>query len=93
MTTFVLLGKYSHDAMKEISATRTNSAIELIKGFGGEVVAMYTLLGEKDLLFILNFPGIEQAMQASVGLTNLLHVGFTTLPAITVKEFDTLVGK
>jgi uncharacterized protein with GYD domain len=93
MATFILLGKYSHEALKEISATRTSQANELIKKLGGEVVAMYTLLGERDLLFILNFPGIEQAMQASIGLTNLLDISFTTIPAITVRESDKLLGK
>jgi len=57
-----MFGEYSSKALKEISVERTDKANNLIKKFGGEVTSMHALLGEKDLVFIVNFPGIEQAM-------------------------------
>ncbi len=54
---------------------------------------MYALLGEVDLVFILTFPDVEKAMQASVALNKLTGISFTTLPAVTVKEFDKVMSK
>lgn len=92
MATFVLFGKYSIDAVKEISADRTAKATAVIGDSGGEVKAAYALLGETDLVLIVDFPGVKEAMKASVELTKLLGISFMTLPAVTVEEFDELLG-
>lgn len=92
MATFFMFGKYSAEASKQISSKRTEEAVNLIKKFGGEVKGMYALLGEKDLVFILTFPGVEQAMKASVALSKLTGISFTTLPAITIEDFDKLMA-
>jgi uncharacterized protein with GYD domain len=91
MATFFMFGRYSSEALKGMSAKRTKEAESLIKKLGGKVESMYALLGEKDLLFISTFPGIEQAMKASVALSKMTGISFTTLPAITVEEFDKLM--
>jgi uncharacterized protein with GYD domain len=88
MATFLMLGKYSPEASKGISSKRTEEAVSLIKKFGGEVKSMYALLGEKDLAFIITFPGIAEAMKASVALSKLTGVSFSTLPAVTIEDFD-----
>jgi uncharacterized protein with GYD domain len=88
MATFVMFGKYSSEALKGISAERTEKAVSLIKRFGGEVKSAYALLGEKDLVFILTFPGAEEAMKASVALGKLTGISFTTSPAVTVEAYD-----
>lgn len=93
MSTFFMLGKYSSEALKGISPGRTDKALKIIKKFGGEVKSMYALLGEIDLVFILTFPDVEKAMQASVALNKLTGISFTTLPAVTVKEFDKVMSK
>ena len=43
MTTFLMFGKYSAEAMKGISAARTLEAQNLIKKNGGEMVSAYVL--------------------------------------------------
>ena len=93
METFVMLGKYSSEAIKGISAERTAKVISLIKKFGGEVKGMYAVLGEKDLVFILTLPGIEAAMKVSLALGKSTGISFTTLPAVTVEVFDQMVAK
>jgi uncharacterized protein with GYD domain len=93
MTTFLIFGKYSSEAGKKISKERTEKAISLFKKFGGEVESMYALLGEHDLVFIVNLPGIEQAMKASVALTKMTDISFKTSPAVTVEEFDKLMAE
>ena len=93
MATFIMCGKYSAEAIKGISAERTQQVVGVTKKFGGDVQGMYALLGEKDLIFITTFPGIEQALQASVALAKLTGIAFTTSPAVTVDAFDKLVTK
>ncbi|MBW1916791.1 MAG: GYD domain-containing protein [Deltaproteobacteria bacterium] len=93
MATFLMFGKYSGEAVKQISSARTDQAINLIKKFGGGVKAMYALLGETDLVLIVDLPGVEQAMKVSVGLGKLTGISFTTSPAVSVEEFDKLMAE
>lgn len=92
MSTYILYGKYSPESIKEISADRTKKAQQVIADSGGSVKSGYAMLGEADLLLIVDFPSNDQAMKASVGLAKLLGVGFTTAPAVSMDEFDKLVG-
>ncbi len=93
MATFLMFGKYSAEAIKGITAERTKKGAALIKKYGGEVKAMYALVGDYDLVFIVSFPGVEKAMQASVALNKLTGIAFTTAPAVTVEEFDRLMAE
>jgi len=92
MSTFILLGKYTSEALKGISAKRTEKATRLIQKYGGQVKTMYALLGNFDLALIVDFPGMNEALQTSVALSQLTGIGFTTYPAISVEEFDKLVS-
>jgi uncharacterized protein with GYD domain len=93
MTTFFMLGKYTTEAVKEISVERTQQVISEIKKLGGEVTAMHALLGEYDLLFCITLPGVEDAIKASVALNRLTGISFTTCPAVTVDTFDQLMSQ
>ena len=93
MGTFFMFGRYSLEALKGMRPKRTKEGEDLIKKYGGKVEAMYALLGEKDVVLILNFPGIEQAMKASVALSKATGISFTTLPAVTMEEFDKLIAE
>jgi len=90
MATYVMLGRYTLEGMKGISAERTDKAAALIKKCGGEVKGGYALLGKDDLILIVDLPGNEQAVKASLGLTKLTGIAFTTSPAVTIAEFDKL---
>ncbi|HOO46697.1 MAG TPA: GYD domain-containing protein [Deltaproteobacteria bacterium] len=93
MATFFLFGKYSSDAIKDISAKRTGKAQALIAKYGGKVISLYALFGDKDLVFILDFPTPADAMKASVALSRLTGIAFSTSPAVSVEEFDKLMGE
>ena len=90
MATFFMFGRYSPRALQGISGERTEMAKQLITEAGGEIKAMYALLGEYDLAFILELPGVEEAMKVSTGLSRLTHVSFTSCQAVSVETFDTL---
>jgi len=92
MATFLMFGKYSVDAVKQISAERTEKTMQLATSFKGTVTAMYAMLGEYDLLFIVEMPGNEQALQFSVALSKLTGIAFATSPAVTVAEFDKMMA-
>lgn len=93
MTRCLMMGKYSPEAIKDISPNRTEKAINAMKDLGGKVNSMYALLGGFDLLFIVDFPKLETAMKASLALTMLTGISFSTYPTITVEEFDKLASK
>ena len=92
MSTFFMFGKYTADAIKAISIERTQQGIAEIKKLGGEITAMYALLGEYDLLFCVSLPGVEDAIKASVALQKLTGISFSTCPAVTVEAFDRMMA-
>ena len=92
MATFVMFGRYSSEALDEISAERTARVVGLIKKFGGEIISMYALLGDQDLLLLVNLPDVEQAVKASVALNKLTGISFSTSLAVPVEEFDRMVN-
>jgi len=87
-----MFGKYSPGSIKEISAERTQRANQLISENGGSIKSGYALLGETDLVLVADFPGNDAAIKASVGLAKLLGIAFSTAPAVSMEEFDKLVG-
>lgn len=93
MSTFFMLGKYSSEAVKSISAERTEKCNDLIKKFGGAVNSMYVLIGEYDLAFIVDFPSEKEVIKASIALNRMTGIAFCTSPAITVEEFDRMIAE
>ena len=93
MAMYLMFGKYSSRALQEMSIQRTDKAVDLIKQLGGEVQAMYATLGQHDLVLVVSLPGTDAAMKASVALTKLTGIGFNTMPAVSVEDFDKLMGE
>jgi uncharacterized protein with GYD domain len=91
MATFFMFGSYSQDSTKKISAKRTDETKKLLEKHGGKLTAAYALLGDKDLVLLVDMPGTEQAMKASVALSKMLGIGFSTAPAVSVEAFDKLM--
>jgi uncharacterized protein with GYD domain len=88
MTTFFLFGKYSAASIKEVSAKRTVAAAATVKKLGGELKSGYALLGEHDLVLIVELPGISEALKCSLALSRQSGIAFTTAPAVPVEQFD-----
>ena len=92
MEIFFMFGKYNPEALREMSIQRTEQVLEEIKNLGGRVNSMHAILGDYDLLFCVNLPGLDAAMKASVALTKATSISFTTYPAITVEAFDRIMA-
>jgi len=91
MAKFLMMGKYTTEALQDVSAQRTEKAVAMIKEAGGNVDSMYALLGNYDLALIVDFPGVNEAITTSIALTKMTNIAFTTLPALPVAEFDKIV--
>ena len=92
MLIFLMFGKYSTEATKQISSDRTEKARKVIQKNGGKIISMYAVMGEHDLVFTIDFPDADKAIASSVALHKLTGIHFTTSPVVDVEQFDRLVG-
>jgi uncharacterized protein with GYD domain len=92
MTTYIFYGRYTMDALKGMSPERADTAVEAIEQCGGQVEGMYATLGKYDLVFILSFPSVEDAMKCSVVLARITGITFTSSPAVPVEQFDQMMS-
>ena len=93
MPIFLMFGNYTTETVKGISSERTEKVVNIIKQNGGEVRSMYAVLGEHDLVFIVDFPDIEKVMAASLAIRELTGISFKSSPLVEVEKFDRLVSK
>jgi uncharacterized protein with GYD domain len=92
MATFLMFGKYSAEALKSVSAKRTGKAEALIAKHGGRLKAGYALLGDVDLVLVVELPDNESAMAVSAAMAKNFGIAFSTRPAVTLENFDKLIG-
>ncbi len=93
MATFLMLGKYTNQALEGISAKRTQKAEEVVDDYGGEIVAAYALLGFYDIALVVRLPGAEEATMVSMEVSKLTGVNFSTSAAVELERFDELADK
>ena len=92
MSIFLMFGRYSPEAIKNVSPMRTVQAREVITQHGGKIISMYAVMGDHDLVFTIDFDNADKAMATSVALYKLTGIHFTTSPVVDVEQFDKLVG-
>lgn len=93
MHAYFMFGRYSQESLKSISSKRTEEAVGIIESFNGQVTALYALLGQFDLVLIVNLPGNREALEASIALTRATGIDFITAPAIAVERFDEFIER
>ena len=93
MNTYFMFGKYSLEATKDITPERTTKAIKIINKLGGQVKGMYAILGDYDIIMLIEGPDMETIMKISVDLHILTGIHFSTFPAMAVDYFDALIVK
>jgi len=87
-----MLGKYSLEGIKGATTSRTTKVVEIIQAQGGKVAGMYALIGTYDLAFMVDLPSNASLIKASTDITKLTGIAFSSLPAISVEEFDKIIG-
>ena len=92
MAIFIMMGKYTAAAVEQISIQRTKTAKRIVRDCGGTIVDAYATLGKSDIFVVAEFPGVGEAMKASVGLNQALGISFVTMPALRIEDFDKLIG-
>lgn len=93
MPTFFMFGRYSREALEKISAERTRKVDEALREMGGKVKGIYAMMGEYDVVIIVELPRMAEAMKASIILKRLTGISFFTAAAMPVEEFDMLLGE
>ena len=91
MDKFFIFGKYSTEGLREIRPERTAQAHQLVAKMGGKVRDIYALLGQYDLVLIVELPGMTDAMKTAVALGQLTGISFSTCAAMPVEELDKMV--
>ena len=93
MAIFMMFGTYTPEAIRGIHSDRTRQVEERVHRNGGEVRAMYAVMGEHDLVLILDLPDAERAMMTAVAIEQLTGIVVRTSPVVEVEKFDRLVGE
>ena len=88
MATFFMFGNYTTKSIKDMSIERTQRVVEEIQKLDGQVQAMHAMLGAHDLILCVQLPDVESALKASVKLTQLTDITFSTAPAVSIEHFD-----
>lgn len=92
MQTYFFFGSYTQASLHEARSNRTDVAVGILEELNGQILSIYALLGEHDLVIIANLPGNTEALKASVSLSREIGVQFSTRPAVSVDRFDSLLG-
>ncbi len=90
MTTFFLFGDYNAESLRQIDEKRTRKSEEIVQGYGGTLKCVYALMGEHDLVFLVELPGVQEALQCSLAITAATGISITSAPAVPVALFDEL---
>ena len=86
--TFFMFGRYSPEATERLGQQWTALVQEEIRHLGGRVQEIYALLGEYDVVLVVELPHMAEAMQASLALKRRTGVAFFTSAAMSIEEFD-----
>ena len=93
MQTFFFFGTYTEKSIKSASKRRTKVVKDLIKKMGGNLISIYGLFGEWDLVIIVELPDMNNALELSTSLFKLTDISFETHPAFEVETLDRLITK
>ena len=91
MTTYLMFGKYSLEGVKAISAKRTSKAMAIIKQNGGKYKGGFVMLGNPDLVVIVDLPDMKSAVKVSTALSKQMGISFRTSPAFSIEDFDKII--
>jgi uncharacterized protein with GYD domain len=94
MATYILLSNLTDEGRKTLKARpeRLQEVNKELEAWGAKVVAQYATLGGYDFVNVIEAPSNEVVARVSVELGSRGTIQITTLPAISVDTFMTLLG-
>ena len=89
MTTFVTLWRYTKDGLVDMKRTseRFDVVKKLITDAGGNLVTVYGLIGEYDVMTIMEMPDEKAAMATILKICSKGRVIPMTMTALSIEEF------
>ncbi len=94
MPYYVTLAKYTDQGIRNVkdSPKRADAFEAAIKANGGTLKDLYLVLGEYDLVAVIELPNDETAAKLSLATASLGNVRTTTLRAFNREEFRKIIG-
>ena len=86
MPKFIMCGSCPPEALREVGVGYKEKVVEVISEYNGSVDAMYSMLGEFDLIIFADLPDIESVMNVSMELNKLTGIAFSTSLAVELQE-------
>lgn len=95
MQTYVTLWKYTKDGLMDIKKTnkRFELAKKVVKDAGGEVLAVYGLVGKYDLMTVMEMPNEKVAAATILKICSTGRVTSQTMTALSLDEFISITQK
>ncbi|MDH3599523.1 MAG: GYD domain-containing protein [Candidatus Tectomicrobia bacterium] len=92
MALYVTLAKYTQQGRQSINGVpeRFQNARSLVESKGGKIIALYGLLGEWDLMAIMEAPDEKTAMGISMAIGKQGNISAQTMTAVSEEDFANL---
>lgn len=94
MAKYVVLAKWTSEGMKHIkdSPQRLDKARELAKSQGVVIESFYMVMGDHDMVLVLDAPDDAAMARFALKVGAGGHVGTTTMKAFSEAEYRAIVG-
>lgn len=89
MQTYVTLWKYTKDGLMDIKKTpkRFEFVKKVINGAGGKLLCIYGLVGEYDVISIMEMPDEKTAAATILKICSTGRITSQTMTALSIDEF------
>jgi uncharacterized protein with GYD domain len=89
MQIYVTLWKYTKDGLMDIKKTSKRFGLvkKLIKGAGGELVSIYGLIGEYDVITVMEMPDEKAMTSAILKICSTGRITARTMTGLSIDDF------
>jgi uncharacterized protein with GYD domain len=95
MPLYITMWKYTKDGLVDIKHTPERFTVfnEIVQSHGGKVLNAYGLIGDYDVMTIVELPDEKALMSANLKICSKGRVIPTTMTAVPMDEFLAIAGK
>lgn len=89
MPVYITLWKYTRDGLMDIknTASRFEAVKKIIASHGGKLIAIYGLIGEYDVMTIMEMPDKAAFASTILKICSSGRIGAQSMMAIPIEEF------